>query len=80
MVGRLVHDQQVGGGQQQAGQGHPHSPAAGHFAHGAVVVGGVEAQSGQDAMGLGLDGIAAELLEPGLGLSVVGQQAFCLGA
>ena len=80
VVGGFVHDQQVGGRQQQPGQGDPHAPPARHLVHGPVVVGRVKAQAGQDPVGVGLHGVAAELLEPGLGLAELNQQAVLLVA
>ncbi len=76
VVGGLVHHQQVRCRQQEPRQRHPHTPSAGHFVHGSVVILRVEAEAGQDAVGLGLDGVAADLFEPGLGLPVVGKDLF----
>ena len=74
VVGGLVHDQQVGGRQQQAGQGDAHPPATGHLAHRAIVVGGVETEPGEDPVGIGFHGVAADLFETRLGFSELGQQ------
>ena len=80
VVGGFVHDQQVGGRQQQPGQGDSHAPPARHFVHGSVVVGRVEAQPRQDPVGVGLYGVAAELLEPGLSLAELDQHPVLLVA
>ena len=79
VVGRLVHDEQVGVGQQQAGEGDPHPPSARHLVHRTVVVGGGEPEAGEDPVRLGLDGVAAELLEARLRLPEGGQQPLGLG-
>ena len=74
VVGGFVHDQQVGSRKQQAGQGDAHPPATGHFGHGAIVVGGVETEPGEDPVCISLHGVAADLFEARLGLSELGQQ------
>ena len=48
MVGRLVQQQQVGGGEQHGRQRHAHAPAAGERRDGAGLRVGVEAEAGQD--------------------------------
>ena len=70
VVRRLVEDEDVGLGQQQSGEGHPHPPATGQLADRPVVGIGREAESVQDAMGLGLQGVPAQLLEARPGLAV----------
>ena len=44
------------------------------------MVGRIKAQAGQDPVGVGLHGVAAELLEPGLGLAELNQQTVLLVA
>ena len=73
VVGGLVHDEQVRGREQQAGEGHPHAPASRHLVHGPTVVRRVESQSGEDPVGVGLHGVPADLLEAGLGFAEVVQ-------
>ncbi len=53
VVGGLVEQQQVGGGEQGGGQGDAHAPAAGVAVHGAGLLGGVETEPGQDGGGAG---------------------------
>ena len=63
VVGGLVHEQQVGLLQQQAGQGHPHAPAPGQLGDGPVEVGLLEAHAAQDGLRPGLELVAVGALE-----------------
>ena len=72
VVGGLVEDQHVGRRQQEASQREPHPPAAGQLLHAAIGVAGGEPEAGEHPVGLGLDGVAAELLEAALELAVAG--------
>src|SRR3546814_15212624 len=56
VVGRLVEQQQVGGLEQEGGEGHPHAPAAGELGAGALLGRLVEAEPGQDTRGAGRGG------------------------
>ncbi len=75
VVGGLVEQQHVGGAQQEAGEDHPHAPATGQLPHRTAGVLGPEAEAAEDAFGLGLQGVAAELLEAGLHLAVLVEHA-----
>ncbi len=63
VVGRLVQDQQVGVGEQQARQHRPRALPAGKLRDGAVVIVGVEAQPAQRLADARLVGVAAAALE-----------------
>src|SRR3546814_5009007 len=60
VVGRLVEQQQVGGLEQEGGEGHPHAPAAGELGAGALLGSLVEAEPGQDTRGAGRGGVGAD--------------------
>jgi len=80
VIGRLVQEQQVGAGDEQAGQGDAHAPAAGERAAGALHLGLGEAQPGQHLAGLGLPAVAAQGLEAVVQVAVVvGQPLGVLG-
>ena len=64
MVGWLVEQQQVGVGEQRRGQRHPHPPAAGQGAAGAVLLLGAEPEAGQDRRRPRGRGMGFDLAEP----------------
>ena len=70
MVARLVEQHGVGAHQQDAGERHPHLPAAGERADVALHHLLAEAQSGQHFARSGLERVAAEVLEPAVRLAV----------
>ena len=65
----------VGVDEQQAGQGDPHAPTTRELADRAVGVARREAEPAEDALGLGLEGVAAERLEAGLDVAVLLEHA-----
>ena len=73
VVGGLVHDEQVRGREQQAGEGDAHAPASRHLVHWPTVVRRVESQPGEDPVGVGLHGVPADPFEVRLGFAEVGQ-------
>ena len=60
MVGGLVQQQQVRGGEQHGGQGDAHAPAAGEAAHRAGLGIRVEAEAGEDGGGAGGGGVGLD--------------------
>ena len=62
MVGRLVHQQDVGPAEEDAGHGDAHLPAAGQRADVAVDAGVVEAEPVQHLARLALERVAAEVV------------------
>ena len=79
VVGRLVEDQHVGLGQQQTTEGDPHPPTARELGDGSVDGGVLEAETGEDLVGLGLEGVAAHRLETTLDVAVVGEDLVLVG-
>ena len=79
VVGGLVEHQHVGTRQQQPGQRHAHAPATGHLGHQPVGVLGREPEAVQHAMGVGLQGVAAEVREPLLQVPVLVQGGRVVG-
>ena len=57
MVGRLVEQQQVGGGEQGGRECHAHAPAAGELIDRARLLFGIEAEAGEDGGGAGGCGV-----------------------
>ena len=70
MVARLVEQHGVGAHQQDAAERHPHLPAAGERADVALHHLLAEAQAGQHFARLGLERVAAEVLEAAVRLAV----------
>ena len=64
VVGGLVQQQQVGGGEQRGGQRDAHAPAAGKFVHRAGLSRFIEAQPGEDGGGAGGCGLGADGDQP----------------
>ena len=64
MVGRLVEHQQVRLLHEQPRQVRAHDPAAAHLAGRPVEIPFAEAKAGKDLLGLGLQLVAAQLVEP----------------
>jgi len=71
VVGWLIEDQHIRVAQQEAGECHPHPPAAGELLDRAFVPVGRKAQSGKDTMRLGLERVAAVGFELRLRLAVL---------
>jgi hypothetical protein len=63
VVGRLVEHQQVGFLRQQPRQVRTHHPAARQLARRPIELLGLEAEPGEDLLGLGLDHVAVLLVE-----------------
>ena len=87
MVGRLVEQQEVGLGEQDRGQRHPHPPPAGQIVERPALHRVVEAEPGEDARGAAGRRISVDLDQPGLDLGgaqwrrpgfALGQQAGAL--
>ena len=74
VVGRLVEDQHVGFGEEQAGQRHAHAPTTRELADGTVAVGVLKSETGENLAGVGLEGVAAHRLVLALDLAVLGEQ------
>ena len=72
MVGRLVEHQNVGAGEEDAGQLDPAAFPAGQHPEGQVDRGRLQAQSGDQLADLGLGGVAAQGGEGVLGLGEAG--------
>ena len=68
IVGRLVEQQQVGLREQRRGERDAHAPAAGEFGAGALLVGGGEAEAGEDRCRARGRRVRADIGEPGLDL------------
>ena len=68
IVGRLVEQQQVGLREQRRGERDAHAPAAGKFRAGPLLVGGGEAEPGEDRGRAGRGRMRADVGEPGLDL------------
>ena len=68
VVGRLVEQQQVGGGKQHRGEGDAHAPAAGELGERPPLRPFVEAEAGEDARGARRRCVGADVDEPGLDL------------
>ena len=75
VVGRLVHQQDVGPAEQHAGHGDAHLPAARERADVAVDPVVVEAEAVQHLAGLGFERVAAQVLVLLLHLAEAGQDA-----
>ena len=69
IVGRLVQQQQIGGGEQDRRQRHAHAPAAGKFAAGPQLVFGRETQAGQNFGGAGRRGVGVDGVQPVIDLA-----------
>ena len=63
VVGRLVHEEQVRLLQEQAGERHPHAPAAGELGDGALEVPLTETHTAKDGLSPGLELVAVCALE-----------------
>jgi hypothetical protein len=72
VVGRLVEEQDLGPGQEDAGKGHAHPPATRELADVALDLSGAKAEPGQDGLGARAELVAAQLLVAGLHLAVAG--------
>ncbi len=73
VVGGLVEHQHVGLLEQQPGEGGPHLPTTRHLGEGPVHVGSGEPEAAEDASGLGLELVAAELFVAALQLAIRGE-------
>ena len=80
VVGRLVHEEQVGPGEQELGQRDPHLPAPRELLGAALLVGEREAEALEDVGDAGVDLVAAEVLEPLGDLGVALEQLLVLAA
>ena len=69
VVGRLVEQEQVGPGEQHAGQRHAHPPAAREVGAGPGLRVGVEAQAGQDLRGARRRRMCLDVGQPGMNLA-----------
>ena len=79
MIGRLVEQQHVGPGHEDPGQRGPHPPAPRQLGQRAHPVGLGEPEPGQNPVSLGLDGVAALLLEGRLGVAQLPEEPVVLG-
>ena len=68
IVGRLVEQQQIGFGEQRRRERHAHAPAAGEFRARTLLVGGGEAEPGEDRSGARRRRVRADIGEPRLDL------------
>ena len=68
IVGRLVEQQQVGLREQRRGERDAHAPAAGKFRAWPLLIGGGEAEAGEDRCRAGRGRVRADIGEPGLDL------------
>ena len=71
VVGGLVQEEQVGVAQEELRQRNAHLPAAGELGAGALEVGDLKAQAGQDFAGVALEFVAAQVLKAVLDLAVL---------
>ena len=70
VVGRLVHQQDVGIEREDLGERDPHLPAAAEALDRAVVVAGADAQAGEDFLGARVEVVASALFKLELGFAV----------
>ena len=66
IVGGLVQQQEIGGGEQGCGEGHPHAPAAGKFLTRPRLVGGRKSQAAEDRSRPGRRRMGVDVDQPGL--------------
>ena len=64
MVGRLVEQQQIGRGEQQRGERHPHPPAAGERVERTMLRRLGKAKPGENARGAGRRGMRVDRVQP----------------